>query len=252
MNTEDERNLEAYVLAIARNGKQLSPALHSKIQAAGYQLAQDESAIDKLLDLIEKDSNFSRSYEQAREELQAKYEDDRERSKSGASAIPNGHGLNGNGSFVRSLAIPILTADNFTSVAQRLVTQPDWQTQVKQASEDVQTFFRTLKDAVTSLDPLSIQLLKILDKDIFAIDSLAYRVYLTEEAIKPALEELWRRSYIYPVSNTVTGNIWRSLNIFTRNDRPLNTDSYLSLTAKGYYHLHPHPLYKAVRAAKGK
>jgi len=243
-------------LAITRSGKQLSPALHSKIQAAGHQLAQDESAVDELRELIEQDSHLRKSYEQARLELQAKYEDGRERSKSGvasgAAIVGNGDGFNGNGSFVRSLAVPILTADNFASVAQRLVTQHDWQTQVKQASEDVQTFFATLKDAVTNLSQLSVKLLKILDQDIFTVDSLAYRVYLTEEAIKPALEELWQRGYIRPVSSTVTGNLFGSLNVFGSRQRSLNTSGYLALTAKGYYYLHPHPLYKALKALKAK
>ena len=43
--------------------------LQSKIQAAGHRLAEDESAIYELRELIEQDDNLSRFYEHARIEL---------------------------------------------------------------------------------------------------------------------------------------------------------------------------------------
>ena len=247
MNTTDERNLEACVLALSRQKEPLPKELHSRIQAAGNQLAQDESAVYSLREIIEQHSELKRSYEAARSQLQSQY-DIRERSKGGAAAI----GKVNNGNFVLSLAVPILTADNFSSAAQRLVSRSDWQTQAKGASDDAKTFFQTLKETVTRLDAVSVEVLKVLEQDVFTIENIAYRLDLPEEKVKPVLEDLWQRGYIYPVSGTVTGNIWRSLNIFTQKKGPLDTAGYLSLTAKGYYYLHPHPLFKVFKSIKEK
>ena len=244
MNTTDERNLEACVLALSRQKGRLPEALHSQIQAAGHQLAKDESALYELREIIEH-SELKSAYESARSELQAKY-DVRERSKSGLAL----DSIN-NGNFVLSLAVPILTADDFSSAAQKLVTRSDWQAQAKKASDDAKTFFSTLKETVTRLDALSVKLLKILDKDVFMLSDLAYRVDMPEEKVKPVLEELWRQNYIHPLSKTAWGNLFKQFNVFTPRQGELDTDNhYLGLTVKGYYCLHPHPLYTAITRVK--
>jgi predicted transcriptional regulator len=232
-----EQTLEACVLALSRWKGTLSPELHSKIRTAGEQLRQNPSAIGELRDLLG-NSELKDSYYAARQELYQKYRD-RERSKSGIASLSSSN-------LILELAVPILTADNFSSAAHRLVTQSDWSTRVKNASDDGQIFFKTLKDSATQITPLPVELLKILAEDIFTIDGLAYRVDRTEEEIKPALEELWQRGYINPVSSTVAGNLWRSLNVFSRK---LDTSGYLFLTAKGNYYLDPHhPLFAAFKS----
>lgn len=236
-----EQTLEACVLALARWKGTLSPDLHHNIQEVGKQLREKESAISELRGLLV-NSELKNSYNLARRDLYQKY-NARERSKGNASQPA--------GSLVLGLAVPILTADNFVAAARKLVTQPDWQAQVKRSSDDIQTFFRTLKDAVTSLDSLSVALLQILDRDVFTLDSLAYRLELPKAQVKPVLEDLWRQNYIRPLSRTVWGNLIGRLNIFTPKQGKLDTGNhYLGLTVKGYYFLHPHPVYRAIAKAK--
>jgi hypothetical protein len=241
---EDSRKetLEACVLALSRWKEPLPPDLHYQIQSAGKQLLEQEAAVYELRNLLY-NSELKDSFEAARQEL-FKKSFAVERSKSGLATPPSGN-------LLFEMAASILTADDFSSAAQRIVTQPTWQTRVKNASDDVQTFFHTLKKAVTELDSLSLKLLQILDQDIFTIDRLAYRVELPETQVKPVLEDLWRQNYIRPISSTVLGNILGPLNIFTDKQGSLDTDNhYLGLTVKGYYFLHPHPIYRAIAKAK--
>ncbi|MGB3789788.1 MAG: hypothetical protein WA949_17385 [Phormidesmis sp.] len=237
MNTTDERNLEACVLTLSRWKGQLPVELHSQIQAAGRQLSQDESAINDIRNLLKQQSDLSSAYEASRQELYQRY-NARERSKGGADTFANGT-LN-NRNLILALAIPILTADNFSLTAQQLVAQPSWRSQVKNASDDVQTFFKTLKESVTRLDALSIQLMKWLDKEIYTLDELAYRTEQPEARLAESLESLWQENYIYAVSGSALSNFWESLNVFSRRKGRLDLDSYLALSAKGYFYLHPY------------
>lgn len=237
-----DENLEACVLALSRWKGPLPPELHHSIKEAGEHLLEDDSAVNELRNLLF-DSELKDSYRAARSELGQKYRA-RERAKSNAATLPNGD-------FIRELAAFISTSDDFASAARRLVTQPDWQARAKRASLDAQIFFRTLKAAVTRLDSLSLALLRILDKDVFTLGSLAYRVELPEADVKPVLEDLWRQNYIRPLSKTVWGNFLGPFNVFTPKQGALNADHhYLGLTVKGYYCLHPHPLYRAIAQAK--
>lgn len=235
ITTTNERTLEACILALSRWKDPLPPDLRSKIQAAGHQLTQDESAVGELRNLLKQHGDLGTAYEDSRRELYKRYSA-RERSKS-AAVLQNGSASSGN--LIVDLATSILTADNFSSTARQLVLQPNWQAQIKTASEDTQTFFKTLEETVTRLDPLSEKLLEILDKDAFMPDDLAYRVELSEEQINPKLERLWREGYIHTLSKTAIGNLWRSLNLFTSKEGPFGPDNYFALTAKGYFYLHP-------------
>lgn len=237
MNTTDERNLEACVLALSQWRGQLPADLRSKIQSAGRQISQNDSAVNDLRNLLKQHTALSSAYEDSRRELYQRY-NTRPRSKSGAAAIQNGAVNSGN--LIVDFASAILTADHFPSTAQKLVSQPSWQSQVNNASDDVKTFFKALKDSVTKPDAVSVQLMKFLDKDVYTLKELAYRMELPEEQIKPSLESLWQDNYIYPVSKSILGNLLGPLNVFTKRKSSLDTSSYLALTAKGYFHLHPY------------
>jgi len=235
MNTVDERNLEACVLTLSRWKGPLSPELRKQIQAAGQQLPQDESAASELPKLLKKHhDDLANAYEHSRLELRQKY-NTRERAKGGAVQTANNKT-----DLILEFAASFFTADDYPSAAKQLVTHPRWKSQVNAASDDVQTFFKTITETVTQLDNISVELLKILDKDVFTVESLAYRLDMPKEKIEPLLEALWQQHYIYPISHTVTGNIWGSLNIFTQRANPLNTESYVALTIKGYFYLHPY------------
>ncbi|MEM8504812.1 MAG: hypothetical protein AAF716_16840 [Cyanobacteria bacterium P01_D01_bin.1] len=237
MNTTDERNLEACVLTLSRWKGQLPTELHSQIQAAGRQLAKDESAINDIRNLLKQHGDLSSAYEDSRRELYQRY-NARERSKGAATTFINGTVNSGN--LIVNMAVPILTADNFSSTAQQLVAQPSWRSQVKNASDDVQTFFKTLEESVTQLDAISIQLMKWLDKEIYTIDELAYRTEKPKARLAERLEALWQENYIYTVSGSALSNFFESLNVFSKRKGKLDLDSYLALSAKGYFYLHPY------------
>ena len=256
LDTIDQRNLEALLLTLACWNRPLPTELHSQIKEISSQLDSNQNAVSDILNLLESQDTLIDQYETTRAKLKKK-EDSQERSKRPVGGVASPNGLNGFNDFISDdrfliqLAVPILTSDNFSATAQRLVRQPVWQAQAQQASEDIHAFFQTLKSSVTELDSLSVRLLEILDRDVFTPSSLAYRVDLPEEFIRPTLEKLWHQNYVRPLSTSILGNLFGPLNIFTPKQGSLpSEDHYLGLTAKGYYSLHPHPLYLAITNAK--
>ncbi len=237
-----EQNLEACVLALSRWKGTLAPELRRNIQQVGKQLGENESAVNELRNLLV-NSELKDSYYAARRELYQKYSV-RERAKGGVATLPSNN-------LILRAARFISAADNFVAAARELVADPIWQAQAQKSSDDTQTFFRTLKETVTDLDSLSVALLKNIDQDVFTLNALAYRLDLPKTQIKPVLEDLWRQSYVRPLSGNVWGNLWGRLDIFTSKQGALDTEHhYLGLTVKGYYYLHPHPIYTAIAKAK--
>ena len=238
-----EQNLEASILTLARYQGTLSPELRHKIQEIGKQIPNSDSAAGELRNLLVT-SELQESYRSARQELFQK-SSVRERFKSpGELAIASND-------VIAEIAALVSTADDFAAAAYKLVTHPHWKTRVASLSEDAQTFFQTLTDSVVGLDAIAIDLLTILDRDVYTLSQLAYRTELPEEQVKPVLEKLWRQSYIRTLSATLWGNLLGPLNIFKPKKGSLNTENqYLGLTVKGYYSLHPHPLYRVIVKAK--
>ncbi len=238
-----EQNLEACVLVLVRWKGSLTPELRRNIQQVGRQLGEKESAVSELRNLLV-NSELKDSYYAARRELYQKYSV-RERAKSGIATLPSGN-------LILETAKFIATADDFVTAAYKLVTAPSWQARVKKASDDVQTFGKTLEETAIGLDALSVALLKNIDQDVFTLDALAYRLDLPKNQVQPVLEDLWRRSYVRPLSGNVLGNLWGRLNIFAPKQGVLDTEHhYLGLTVKGYYYLHPHPIYTAILPGRG-
>ena len=238
-----EQTLEACVLAIAQWKGTLSPELHQQIQKIGKQLGDNDTAANELRNLLV-NSELKDSYEAARRELFQKGSV-RERFKSGGeAALPRNR-------FVSEIAEFVTTAEDLSAAARQLVTHPKWKARAANSSEDTQTFFQVLTDSVLGLDALSIELLTILDRDVYTLSQLAYRAECPEEQVKPILDNLWHQNYVRPLSSSLLGNLFGPLNIFTPKQGTLPKNAhYLGLTAKGYYALHPHPLYLALTHSK--
>ncbi|MGC1310328.1 MAG: hypothetical protein WA885_24120 [Phormidesmis sp.] len=227
-----EQNLEACVLALARWQGPLSPELRHKIQEIGKQIPNNDAATGELRNLLV-NNGLEESYRTARCELFQK-SIVRERFKSpGEIAIPNSD-------VISEIAAIVSTAEDFAAAVYKLVTHPHWKARVASLSEDEQTFFQLLTDSVVGLDALAIEILTILDRDVYTLSQIAYRTDLPKEQIEPTLEALWQQNYIYPVSKTILGNLWGSLNVFSQRKSRLDVSSYLALTAKGYFYLHPY------------
>ncbi len=238
-----EQTLEACVLAIAQWKGTLSPKLQQQIQEIGKHVSANDTAANELRNLLV-NSELKDSYESARRELFQKGSV-RERFKSGGEAtLPRNR-------FISEIAEFVLTVEDMSAAARQLVTHPKWKARAASSSEDTQTFFQVLTDSVLGLDALAVELLTILDKDTYTLSQLAYRAERPEEQVEPVLNSLWHQNYVRPLSSTVLGNIFGPLNIFTPKPSTLPENAhYLGLTAKGYYALHPHPLYLALTQSK--
>ncbi|MGF1521636.1 MAG: hypothetical protein ACFBSF_04870 [Leptolyngbyaceae cyanobacterium] len=168
--------------------------------------------------------------------LQERYHT-QERAKAGRPVV---NGRNGTATLrLEEFAIPILTADDFREAAQRSFQQDRVRMACQQASTDLRAFLQTLKHTVTALDSVSIELMKELERQPATVENLAYGLDLSLSQVKGLAQRLQRNGYIGPLNGNFLNMILPLLGIYPQKSQMLDAQTYLSLTAKGYFRLNP-------------
>ncbi len=135
---------------------------------------------------------------------------------------------------LESIAVPILTADDFTITAKELLKK------LKVGKDFIdKIFLDSLQKAVSLADIRTILVLEALEFRPLTIENLAYRLEMPIEQSRGIVQRLWNRGYI----DTTTGGIFRKIFPIFRSKKQanqiVNSKVYLTLTAKGHFRLHP-------------
>ena len=232
MKPTEQTTLQAFLIALAQLETPLSEELKPEIQRIADDLERNGSAaIAKVDSLVKQDSQLSEFYQKARLNLQRQYQA-KERDK---FSLNSSVALSlDQTSSLEDIAYKILYSNDFLATAQQIVKK-------FQNSQD--SFIKTLQMAVSvaqaKADLKTISILKALDFRPLTVETLAYRLEMDEEQTYQIVQRLWQERKIDSLHESTLRKIFPFLipkNQFSKID-PINT--YLTLTALGYFYLHP-------------
>jgi ribosomal protein S25 len=263
MKANETITLDACLLALLHYGDSVPPNLHAQIQAAKTELADRNpeavtKAVTHLRNVMEQDEQLKRLYTASREYL-VNRPGQAERAKSAvaiASGAPfpspafNG-ALTANrpvnlGVSLIDLVTDILSSPdaNYRANAQQVLNQPSLRKWLEQAPEELKISAKEFSQAVNILHPTKVAVMKKLDKRILTLDDIAYSVGISIESARLYVKSLWNEGYVRPIDGNFLKQIWLSFKGAPRLDHPPADDTYLKLTARGYFYLHPGTLAK--------
>lgn len=237
MKATEALTLEACLIAIAKLETELPPDLHQSMQAIGQALqASDPTAVSQLRDLVTHHADLQKHYDIARELLQEQYHT-QERAK---AWNPQHNGNSGTATLrLEAFAIPMLTADDFRTTAQRLFQRDDVRRAYQHPQSDLRAFLHTLKQTVTTLDPVALELMRELERKPATVENLSYGLNLALSQAQGLAQRLQKDGYIGPLNGNFLHMMLPLIGVYPQKTHPLRADTYLSLTAKGYFQLNP-------------
>ncbi len=231
MKATEAITLQAFLIALSQLDTALPGDLQQKIQQIGHTLAHDKtSAIAEIRDLVKKHAQLNRLYEAARITLQKQYQtQERDKWQEREWIVSESGSL-----ALESIAVPILTADDFTIAAKELLKK------LKVGKDFIdKIFLDSLQKAVSLADIRTISVLEALEFRPLTIENLAYRLEMPIEQSCGIVQRLWNSGYI----DMTTGGILRKIFPIFKSKKPASqiadSAAYFTLTSKGYFHLHP-------------
>jgi serine/threonine protein kinase len=116
--------------------------------------------------------------------------------------------------------------------------------QLEQAPEELKISAKEFSKAINVSPLTKVAVMKKLDKKILTINDIAYSVGISIESARLCVKSLWNEGYVRPISGNLLKQIWLSFKGAPRLEQPPADDTYLKLTARGYFSLHPGTLAK--------
>jgi len=237
MKATDALTLEACLIALAKLETELPTELHHQVQDLGQALeTQDPQAIDRLRDLVTGHADLHQHYDVARLTLQEQYRS-QERAKGWQ---PGFNGANGTATLaLEQLAVPILRADDFRGAAQRLLKGNRAGRSHAQAQSELQPFLKTLQRTVATLDAASVRLMKELERKPATLENLSYGLNLGLGQVRGMTNRLRNNGYVSPLTSGFLTMVLPLIGVYPHKSAQLDDQTFLTLTAKGYFKLNP-------------
>lgn len=235
MKATDALTLEACLIALAKLETELPTELHHQVQALGQALeTKDPQAIDRLRDLVTSHADLHQHYDVARLTLQEQYRC-QERAKGWQPSL---NGVNGTATLtLEQLAVPILRADDFRSAAQRLLKGSGRAN--SQAHGELQPFLQTLQRTVATLDAASVRLMKELERKPATLENLSYGLNMGLDQVRGMANRLRSNGYVSPLTSGFLTMVLPLIGVYPHKSAQLDDQTFLTLTAKGYFKLKP-------------
>lgn len=236
MKATDALTLEACLIALAKLETELPVELHQQVQDLGQALeANDPQAVDRLRELVTHHADLNQHYDVARLTLQEQYRS-QERAKGWR---PDLNGVNGNATLtLEQLAVPILRADDFRSAAQRLLKGNGGRTK-SAAQTELQPFLQALQRTVATLDAASVRLMKELERKPATLENLSYGLNMGLDQVRGLCSRLRTNGYISPLTSGFLTMVLPLIGVYPHKSVQLDDQTFLTLTAKGYFKLNP-------------
>jgi len=209
--------LDAWLLALVQVEPQLDLALHRTVQQTAQQLAtQPATATAQIHQLATSQGTLHHHWQQAHMALQEHYR------QLGTPPTPT----------PPDLVATVLGANDFRAAAQRLLkpgTTSALSVPLRQA----------LQRAMATLDSVSLRIMAELETTPATAEILAFRLDLGLDQVQRHLHHLQHWGYVSPLDGSFWHLILPLVGIYPQRSQPCHGQTYLSLTAKGYFRLQP-------------
>lgn len=227
MNGVDPIRLQAFLLALSQLDVALSKDLHQSIHRIGLALANDQMNVEPQIEaVLQQHPRLRELYDEAYANLQQQPPDQQQATQR-ADYLPL---------LAHEMAVPILVAEDFPDAAREVVKQAQQASGLPYAAR---WFSLSLQRAVEKVDAKTIAVLKALEKRPLSVKSLVYVVGLTVDQIWPIVQSLWQKGYIDRVTANIIYKIFPMLKDRELSCQAIDAETYLTLTAKGHFYLHP-------------
>lgn len=228
MNVSEAIALQAFSIARLHLGAGLTDDLRQAVQEVADAIARNQpDAVDRVRSLVERHECFRKPYEAAYFKLQAQYHKQEQfKGLRQASTPPRW----------KQVVTQILTADDPRLTAQELL-------KTAKAREDSSTaigqpYLSSLRTELEALNTQEVTALKALEKRPLTTEDLVYVVNQgSPEQVRTLVRSLWQRGYIDRVTGGLLSKLFPRLR--RHADQEIDSDTPLTLTSKGHFHLHP-------------
>jgi hypothetical protein len=235
MTPADALTLEASIVALSRMDLPLSPDLQDAIHRLGQRIAQhDATAVNELRDAICQHEVANQLYSKAREELQQFYE--LQQQSTSYRSVEISASFDSIDQSLPDIAARILQADDFKTAARQLIQTIGHQFQA--VTPALQIFLECLEHAIEGLDQHATIALEELARQPLSLEDLSFALDQPLEDTQRLVHRLWSRGYIVPAEANFFQKSFPSLRP-QPEARRLQPSTLFTLTAKGYFHLHP-------------
>ncbi len=185
------------------------------LEAIRHWQNQAPGSAQQLCQLVQSSSSIDQAYGQALQQRKRNYSA-QERAKSAVLVADSVGPLNGLGQIANALAKQVETL--LTQMSESIASQSCGETTTHQ----IQT-----------------AILQALSQHPLRPQDLAYRLNQPLDQTKALVQSLWRKGYIDQLSAPMLYTVLPGLRDRQYRQQPVSSKLFLSLTSKGYFHLHP-------------
>jgi hypothetical protein len=230
MDASDVITLQAFLLALPQLDVDLPGDLHQAIQDTGRVLANHQPGVaNEIRSLVKRHARLDELYEESYRYLLEQYQ--------AQDRVKRLNLVEEKAAAWEEIAASILTAEDFTEAARNVLKR--MKQQIHNAPGNTQIFLLSLHRAVEVTDARSIAVLKALEKRPLTVKGLVYVVGLSLDQAWVIVRLLWKEGYIDRVTSNIFYKIFPMLKNRQRTCQTIRPDTYLTLTAKGHFFLHP-------------
>ncbi|MGG6295469.1 hypothetical protein ACQ4M4_13840 [Leptolyngbya sp. AN02str] len=239
MDSADAITLQAFMLALVQLDVPLSPELHEAVNQVGDALTHHRPEVaEEVRSLVQQHWRLKELYDVECQNLQELYPT-QQRAKRLNGYISGHHHNDPEAITWNDIAAAVLKQDDFRAGAEALLKRAHAQGDAVKASGDVKVFLSALQRAVAQAHAQAIAILKAIEKRPLTPRNLPHVVGLSVDQSRSIVEYLWKEGYI----DRFTGNFFSSLSAMFggrhRENETIDPDTYLTLTSKGHFLLHP-------------
>jgi hypothetical protein len=255
MKSNEAIALQSLLITLSRLEATLPFDFQVKIHHLGNVLTLHQSqTIEAIDDLVCQHFQLHRLYELVRVTFQQKYQqqcgqqqcgqqqNDQQRSQISLTSDlpPEAEGA------LETMVDQVLSHADPQKAAQNCIEQIKIQQEHSPSSDSLQPIWRCLYGVVTLLEEQVNALLRAVERRPLTTENLSYVLQMSSDQVRVLVQYLWNAGYIDPTSVNVFRKIFPNLrrvqNVSreaTQQLQMIDSPAYFTLTAKGFFHLHP-------------
>lgn len=233
MSPTDALSLQACLAALAKLDTPLPPDLHQAIRECKIALEQQQpDAVLRLRNVIVQHPHLNHLYETEMVALQRSYQTQERAKNILALGVPDS-----TAQTLETIAAQILdTTNDFKQSTQRFLNH--YQRQIKDKNPTLQPFIDHLAHAANTLEPRAVVALEELEHKPLSVKDLSYRLNQSVDESQALAQRLWQEGYIVTAHSSLLSKVFPAFRTSTP-DFSNGTETYFTLTAKGFFRLHP-------------
>jgi hypothetical protein len=250
MKSNEAIALQSLLITLSRLDATLPFDFQVKIHHLGNVLMLHQSqTIEAIGDLVCQHSQLHRLYELVRVTFQQQYQQQcgQQQNAQQQSQISLTLDLPSEAeSALETMVDQVLSHADPQKAAQNFIEQIKIQQEHSQSSDPVQLIWRCLYGVVALLEEQVNALLRAVERRPLTTENLSYVLQMSSDQVRGLVQYLWNAGYIDPTSVNVFRKIFPNLrrvqNVSreaTQQLQMIDSPAYFTLTAKGFFHLHP-------------